>query len=83
MAESGRQVLALYKALLRESRKFTSYGYREYALRRVRDGFKAAKNLTEEDQQREIQVAKESLEIIKRQVVVGQLYRSPTLIIED
>ncbi|XP_053626281.1 protein bcn92 isoform X2 [Cherax quadricarinatus] len=83
MEGGARQVLALYKTLLRESQKFPSYNYREYALRRIRDGFKAAKSITnEEDRQREIQIAKESLEVIKRQVVIGQLYRPPTLIIE-
>ncbi|XP_050740431.1 LYR motif-containing protein 4-like [Eriocheir sinensis] len=84
MAAGGRrEVLSLYKALLRESEKFTSYNYREYALRRVRDGFRKARNLTDEaDQKRELEVAKESLEVIKRQVVIGNLYRSPTLVIE-
>ncbi|XP_071523046.1 LYR motif-containing protein 4 [Panulirus ornatus] len=83
MSVGKREVLSLYKALLRESQKFSSYNYREYALRRVRDGFKAGRNLTEaEDQHRELQIAKESLAVIKRQVVIGQLYRSPNLIIE-
>lgn len=75
--------MSLYKALLRESEKFTSYNYREYALRRVRDGFRKAKSLTSEaDQKQELEVAKESLEIIKRQVVIGNLYRPRTLVIE-
>ncbi|KAK8394553.1 hypothetical protein O3P69_006601 [Scylla paramamosain] len=84
MAAGGRrEALALYKALLRESGKFTSYNYREYALRRVRDGFRKAKSLTTEaDQKRELEMAKESLQVIKRQVVLGNLYRSPTLVIE-
>ncbi|XP_045125769.1 LYR motif-containing protein 4-like [Portunus trituberculatus] len=84
MAAGGRQeALALYKALLRESGKFTSYNYREYALRRVRDGFRKAKSLTTEaDQKRELEMAKESLQVIKRQVVIGNLYRSPALVIE-
>lgn len=43
--------------------------HREYALRRVRDGFRKARNLTNEaDQKKELEVAKESLEVIKRQV---------------
>lgn len=42
---------------------------REYALQRVRDGFKANKT-KEADCERELQTAKESLEIIKRQVCI-------------
>ncbi|KAG7160191.1 LYR motif-containing protein 4-like [Homarus americanus] len=82
-AGGGRQALALYKSLLRESQKFLAYNYREYALRRIRDGFKATRNVTEEATlQRELQHARESLEVIKRQVALGQLYRPPNLIIE-
>lgn len=47
----------------------TFYHPREYALRRVRDGFRKARNLSDEaDQKRELEVARESLEVIKRQV---------------
>ncbi|XP_042855412.1 protein bcn92-like [Penaeus japonicus] len=78
-----REILSLYKSLLRESRKFPAYNYREYAIRRVRDGFKAGKNITNEaDQQREMQVARESLDVIRRQVVIGHLYTPPNLVIE-
>ncbi|XP_071340461.1 LYR motif-containing protein 4 isoform X1 [Trachinotus anak] len=42
MAASGRaQVISLYRTMLRESSKFPSYNYRTYALRRVRDAFRA------------------------------------------
>ncbi|KAK4319114.1 hypothetical protein Pmani_009947 [Petrolisthes manimaculis] len=83
MALGRNHILSLYKSLLRESHKFSSYNYREYALRRVRDGFRAGRHLANEaEQEQQLQIAQESLEIIKRQVVIGQLYKSPALIIE-
>uniref|UniRef100_A0A8C1S3U8 Complex 1 LYR protein domain-containing protein n=1 Tax=Cyprinus carpio TaxID=7962 RepID=A0A8C1S3U8_CYPCA len=48
MAASSREhVLSLYRLLLKESKKFPSYNYRTYALRRVRDAFR--ENRTVED----------------------------------
>ncbi|XP_007540588.2 LYR motif-containing protein 4B isoform X1 [Poecilia formosa] len=42
MAASTRsQVISLYKVMLKESSRFPSYNYRTYALRRVRDAFRA------------------------------------------
>ncbi|XP_073532772.1 LYR motif-containing protein 4 isoform X2 [Phyllobates terribilis] len=85
MASSSRtQVLSLYKVLLRESQKFNSYNYRTYAIRRVRDAFREKKNV---DDFHEIQSlmyrAKENLEVIQRQVTIGQLYTTNKLIIES
>ncbi|XP_069816298.1 LYR motif-containing protein 4 isoform X2 [Dendropsophus ebraccatus] len=69
MSFSGRtQVLNLYKALLRESQKFSSYNYRTYAIRRVRDAFREKKNVNDfHEIQSLIYCAKENLEIIQRQ----------------
>ncbi|KAJ8963215.1 hypothetical protein NQ318_018681 [Aromia moschata] len=81
---SKKQILKLYKALLRESQKFPAYNFREYSLRRVRDAFKENKNLTDEilvtDRLKE---AVRNFEIIKRQVVLGQMYSTEKLVIEN
>ncbi|KAK7066913.1 LYR motif-containing protein 4 [Halocaridina rubra] len=82
MASGRREILNLYKAMLRESQKFTSYNYREYALQRIRDSFREGKTLSGEEVQEKLKVARDSLQIIKRQVVIGQLYSSPNLVIE-
>lgn len=60
----------MYCALFRiSSLSLLCSPHREYALRRVRDGFRKAKSLTAEaDQKREMEMAKESLQVIKRQV---------------
>ncbi|XP_048031272.1 LYR motif-containing protein 4 isoform X1 [Megalobrama amblycephala] len=69
MAASGREhVLSLYRLLLKESKKFPSYNYRTYALRRVRDAFR--ENRTVEDPkvvEELLNRARESLAIIQRQ----------------
>ncbi|XP_018327853.1 LYR motif-containing protein 4 [Agrilus planipennis] len=78
-----QEVLSLYKLLLQSSKKFPSYNFRNYALRRVRDSFREYKTITDQSD-----IAKlynegcRNLEIIKRQVIVGQLYQSGPLVIE-
>ncbi|KAJ0022603.1 hypothetical protein NQD34_014737 [Periophthalmus magnuspinnatus] len=70
MAASSRsQAISLYKMLLRESRKFPSYNYRTYALRRVRDAFR--ENRTVQDPQLVHSLLEEghqNLQLIQRQV---------------
>ena len=76
---TNRAVLSLYKTMLRESQKFTDLNYRSWALRRVRDGFRANSRLAEQSSvERQIQYAKQNLVIIKRQTTVGQLFNLST-----
>jgi hypothetical protein len=71
------KVLSLYKRLLRESAKFNDNNYRSYAIRRVRDGFKQCTKETEPVKiDANISYAKNSLEIIKRQSTIGNLFGS-------
>ncbi|XP_021959885.1 LYR motif-containing protein 4 [Folsomia candida] len=87
MASTGagkHTVLHMYKAMLRESEKFSSYNYRNYALRRIRDAFKENKNLQDKEKIKEqMSKANKNLSIIKRQVIIGDIYRSDKLIIEQ
>lgn len=77
------RVLALYKKLLRESAKFSGYNYRSYAQRRIKDAFREHKHETDQSKiDSLIQKGQENLEIIKRQVVISQLYKEPKLVIE-
>ena len=70
-----RAVLSLYKTMLRESQKFTDLNYRSWALRRVRDGFRANSKLAEQSSvERQMQYAEQNLIIMKRQTTVGQLF---------
>ncbi|KAM6298886.1 LYR motif-containing protein 4 [Aegotheles albertisi] len=85
MAASGRaQVLRLYRALLRESQRFGSYNYRTYAIRRIRDAFRENRNIKDSEKIEElVNKAKANLEIVRRQVTIGQLYSTQKLVIES
>ncbi|XP_031621673.1 LYR motif-containing protein 4 [Contarinia nasturtii] len=78
------QVLSIYKQLLRESQKFDSYSFRNYAVRRIKDTFKLNKSITQAiEVQKQYQIANENLGIIKRQVIIGKMYSSDKLVIEN
>ncbi|XP_067910583.1 LYR motif-containing protein 4 isoform X1 [Heterodontus francisci] len=78
------QVLSLYRVMLKESKKFPSYNYRTFALRRIKDAFRENKNVTNPEVIQElIEKAKANIEIIQRQVLVGHLYTAQKLIIEN
>ncbi|XP_054841513.1 LYR motif-containing protein 4 [Eublepharis macularius] len=82
-AATRAEVLRLYRALLKESGKFASYGYRSYALRRIRDAFRENKNVKDSAQiETLMNNAKTNLEMIRRQVTIGQLYTTQKLVIE-
>uniref|UniRef100_A0A9L0JCW0 LYR motif containing 4 n=1 Tax=Equus asinus TaxID=9793 RepID=A0A9L0JCW0_EQUAS len=70
MAASSRaQVLDLYRAMLRESKHFSAYNYRTYAVRRIRDAFRENKNVKDPVEiQALVNKAKRDLEIIRRQL---------------
>ncbi|XP_055509776.1 LYR motif-containing protein 4 [Leucoraja erinacea] len=77
------QVLSLYRTMLRESKKFSSYSYRNFALRRIREAFQENKNETNPEIIQElIEKAKSTNEIIQRQVLIGHLYTAQKLVIE-
>jgi len=78
------KVLDLYRCLLRESSKFPTYNYRMYALRRIKHAFRRNKDINDAEKIIELyNYGAKNLEIIKRQVLVGQLYQSSPLVIES
>lgn len=85
MASTQRTVvLSLYRQLLRESSKFNSYNFRSYALRRVRESFRTNLKLQDSSRIDEMIVeARRNLKIIQRQVILGQLYPTNKLVIEE
>lgn len=84
MSTCKTQVISLYRMLIKESKKFPSYNYRTYALRRVKDGFRENVHV---DNPKTLDLllnqARESLAIIKRQVSIGQLYSAQKTIVES
>ncbi|XP_065064240.1 LYR motif-containing protein 4-like [Rhopilema esculentum] len=84
MAASSRaEVIKIYRQMMRAGEQFGSYNFREYAKRRIRDGFK--EHINEADGikiKSSIVKAQENLALIKRQVLIGQMYHPEKLIIE-
>jgi len=79
-----QSILFLYHNLLRESKQFDSYMYRKYAFRRIRDAFKDNKGITDEKTiQQLLRDGHKNLQLIKRQVVINNLYKSEKLVVED
>ncbi|KAK2743420.1 hypothetical protein FQN57_004885 [Myotisia sp. PD_48] len=80
---SAFQVRSLFRSLLRESKNFSDYNFREYARRRTIDGFKEHQHESEERKIQEfIQRGLKDLRSMKRQTVISQFYQSDRLVVE-
>ncbi|EIE90903.1 hypothetical protein G6F46_003462 [Rhizopus delemar] len=72
---SSNQVLSLYRQFLRYGNKFASYNFRDYTIRRSRDGFRANMNETNPEKLAAlIEKAKYDLAALKRQATISQMY---------
>mmetsp|Transcript_4149 Transcript_4149/g.10380 ORF Transcript_4149/g.10380 Transcript_4149/m.10380 type:complete len:92 (-) Transcript_4149:94-369(-) len=76
MSLNAGEVRSLFRAFLREGRKFNNYNIREYILRRAKEGFRA--QLTGNQSEAAFSAAKEELQVVRRQSVVYQMYGRPT-----
>ncbi|XP_041669720.1 LYR motif-containing protein 4 [Cheilinus undulatus] len=85
MAASTRaQVISLYRMMLTESKKFPSYNYRTYALRRVRDAFRANRTIQDpETVQRLMLEGQQTLQLIQRQVAIGKMFETQKTVVEN
>ncbi|NXH01110.1 LYRM4 protein, partial [Loxia leucoptera] len=58
--------------------------FRTYAIRRIKDAFKENKNITDSEKIEELlNKAKANLQVIQRQVTIGQMYATEKLVIES
>jgi len=74
-APAPAQVRGLFKALLREARKFSNYNVREYVKRRTVDGFHEHQSTSDPAAiAAAYAYGKEQLEVAKRQAIVYNLY---------
>ncbi|KAG1435803.1 hypothetical protein G6F56_013828 [Rhizopus delemar] len=72
---SSSQILSLYRQFIRHGNKFASYNFRDYAIRRSRDGFRANMNETNPEKLTAlIEKAKNDLIAVKRQAAISQMY---------
>ncbi|KAF2839073.1 hypothetical protein M501DRAFT_1003627 [Patellaria atrata CBS 101060] len=81
--DKALQARSLYRSLLRQSKQFAAYNFREYAKRRTRDAFREHKNETgERTIQDLIQKGLKELQVLKRQTVISQFYQLDRLVVE-
>ncbi|RIA85140.1 LYR motif-containing protein 4, partial [Glomus cerebriforme] len=81
---SRTYILHLYRSLLRASQKFSSYNFKHYAYRRIRDSYHENKN--ERDSNKIIQLAQKAereLGVLKRQGYLNSLYSVDRLVVEE
>ncbi|XP_011179014.1 protein bcn92 [Zeugodacus cucurbitae] len=79
-----RQVISMYRLLLREAEKIPAYNFRMFAGRKIRDTFRENKSINDFaviDQK--LAEAKQNLELVRRQVIIGHLYSAEKLVIEQ
>ncbi|KAF2235339.1 putative iron-sulfur cluster biosynthesis protein Isd11 [Viridothelium virens] len=77
------EVRSLYRSLLRQSRQFAAYNFREYARRRTRDAFREHRTETEERRVQELmQRGLQELQMMRRQTVVSQFFQLDKLVVE-
>lgn len=76
--------LSLYRRLLREASKLLNYNFREYAIRRIRDGFIANRSVSDpQELARVVADGKQNLDMLCRQVVISRIYIAPRSVVEN
>ena len=72
---SQQATLKLYKNLLSEASKFPDFNFRNYFLRRIKDGFYEGKELKNPDEiEKSLKKAHISLDMLRRQASIGQMF---------
>ncbi|KAL1959586.1 hypothetical protein VTO42DRAFT_1621 [Malbranchea cinnamomea] len=82
-SQSAYQARSLFRSLLRQSRQFAGYNFREYAKRRTIDAFREHQHETEERKIQELmQKGLQQLRMMQRQTVISQFYQLERLVVE-
>ena len=68
------QVLSLYRDLFRAAKGFSNYNFRDYAMRYVRDDFRAGAKLEGDAALQAFQQGRQQLVALRRQSAVSQLF---------
>ncbi|KDQ56728.1 hypothetical protein JAAARDRAFT_36218 [Jaapia argillacea MUCL 33604] len=82
---SKHAVLSLYASMLRTSRSFSSYNFREYFLRRTKSTFREIQQ-NEQDPAKVSALYNDAVKehaVLKRSAIVNQLYGGWKLVVED
>eukprot|EP00283_Hemiselmis_rufescens_P010792 CAMPEP_0173436130 /NCGR_PEP_ID=MMETSP1357-20121228/15776_1 /TAXON_ID=77926 /ORGANISM="Hemiselmis rufescens, Strain PCC563" /LENGTH=91 /DNA_ID=CAMNT_0014401185 /DNA_START=106 /DNA_END=381 /DNA_ORIENTATION=- len=77
MSGAGKkEVISLYRELLRHGNRFSNYNFKEYALRRTRDDFRANMSVTDGARVAELlSKGKADLEVVKRQAALSRMFK--------
>jgi len=67
---------------MRQARQVNDYNFRSYAVRRVKTGFYMNRDLQGDEAAAALTEAQEQLEVLRRQVIVGNLYPSARSVME-
>ena len=74
---SKSAVLGVYRSLLRNSKNFQNYNFREYALRRTREDFRVNRNVSDPAKLAQLMLeAEQNLAVVKRQAALSMMYAS-------
>mmetsp|Transcript_46878 Transcript_46878/g.73379 ORF Transcript_46878/g.73379 Transcript_46878/m.73379 type:complete len:91 (-) Transcript_46878:310-582(-) len=75
MSAAKAEAVQLYRNLIRYSKKFQHYNFREYFLRRTREEFAANKGESDPAKVSELlERGKRELEVIRRQAMMSELF---------
>ena len=75
MSVNRLQALGQYKKLLRAAEKFSNYNFRDYALRVVREDFRAGSKVSDTNEALELyQKGRVQLDMLHRQSTISQLF---------
>ncbi|CAB9527263.1 LYR motif-containing protein 4 [Seminavis robusta] len=75
--------ISLFRSLAREAKHLNDYNFRSYAVRRVKVGFQKSRELQGEEAAAAMKYGQEQLKILKRQVILGDLYPSGRSVMES
>jgi len=74
--------LTLYRRLLKAGNKFSSYNFREYAKRRIREEFRNKHYVSSKEQIEDLlKFGQEQLKMLERQSIINSIYANDDLII--
>eukprot|EP00808_Paulinella_micropora_P027887 g30171.t1 len=80
-SDVGKPTLGLYRKLLRASERFPDYNFKKYALRRVKEEFRANRDVSDPNRlEALVKDGEDNLQMIHRQATIGSFYHpQPTI----
>ena len=83
MPLAPKNVLSLYRVMLRNANKMQNYNFRSHAARRVKVAFLEGKNLSPSEADAKYKAGLEQLGILKRQAIISNLFPETQSIMQN